>query len=262
MMRCMSNAAAIVWLGLANSVAAQPTATVPKPGSDSARSEPAAVAAQPAATASHSAVVVELFTSQGCSSCPPADEVLSQLVGHADVIPLALHVDYWDYIGWTDKFGSPEFTERQRAYANAAGSRTIYTPQLIVEGQDRIAGARPMALAEMIAEHRAEASPVTLTLARADGGVQIDATSSKTYAKKLMVEMVRYQPAQTVSILRGENAGRNITYSNIVTDWHVLGTWDGAAPISMQSAAEGTEPVVVIVQEAGPGKILAAAVLR
>ncbi|MDE3027055.1 MAG: DUF1223 domain-containing protein [Paracoccaceae bacterium] len=257
----MSNAAAILWLALANSVAAQPAATLPKTGNDTVRPD-ASVAVEKPASATQRAVVVELFTSEGCSSCPPADEVFSQLVDRTDVIPLALHVDYWDYIGWTDKFGSPEYTERQRAYANAAGSRTIYTPQLIIDGVDRIAGARPMALAEMISQHRVESSPITLTVARANGGVQIDASSTKTYAKKLMVEMVRYKPAQTVDILRGENAGRKITYNNIVTGWHMLGTWDGAAPISMQSAADGTEPVVVIVQESGPGKILAAAVLR
>ncbi|WP_127900484.1 DUF1223 domain-containing protein [Solirhodobacter olei] len=211
---------------------------------------------------SHSAVVVELYTSQGCSSCPPADEVLSRLVGRKNVIPLALHVDYWDYIGWTDKMASPAFTARQKAYARAIGARTIYTPQLIIDGADRVAGARPMDVAELIHEHAAETTPVRLKLARKGGRVVIDAKSTQTFPKGLLVQIVRYVPEKTVSIRRGENAGRTITYHNIVTTWDTVGHWDGAAPMSMIAPADGDEPVVVILQEPGPGQILAAASLR
>ncbi|KKK59691.1 hypothetical protein LCGC14_3031870, partial [marine sediment metagenome] len=90
----------------------------------------ALLAAQGAAAQTDQPVVIELFTSQGCSSCPPADELLTRLAARTDVIPLALHVDYWDYIGWRDHFGKPAFTKRQKSYAAVAGSRTIYTPQM------------------------------------------------------------------------------------------------------------------------------------
>src|SRR5918996_4983900 len=99
------------------------------------------LAAPPLARAQTNPVVVELFTSQGCSSCPPADALLAELAGKDGVIALALHVDYWDYLGWADSFASPAFTARQRAYAKKAHSRTIYTPQMIVQGEDRLVGS-------------------------------------------------------------------------------------------------------------------------
>ncbi len=210
----------------------------------------------------HPTVVVELYTSQGCSSCPPADEMLAELVGRKGIIPLALHVNYWDYIGWTDKFGSQAFTDRQKAYALAIGSRTIYTPQLIIDGDDRVAGARPLDVAELIQEHAADPSPVELTLTRSGKAVTIAAQSDRTFGQQLMVQLVRYLPEKTVTILRGENAGQTITYHNIVTSWKVIGSWDGAVPLSLQAEAEGSEPVAVILQEPGPGSVLAAASLE
>lgn len=219
-----------------------------------------AAAAAPIAT--HQPVVVELFTAQGCSSCPPADALLARLVDRHGVIPLALHVDYWDYIGWVDKFASPAFTERQKAYARAIGSQTIYTPQIIIAGDERIEGPRPMDVAELIQEHKNTLSPIELTLVRTGDEVQIDARSRKVFDKKLMLVMVRYRPEQTVSIRRGENAGRTITYYNIVTALQTVGTWDGAAPISVREAAPGKEPVVILIQKPGPGEIVAAAVAK
>ena len=99
------------------------------------------------ARAAEPVVVVELYTSQGCSSCPPADKLLAELASRKDVLPLALHVDYWDYIGWADVFADPAYTKRQRAYARVAGSRSIYTPQMIVGGKDHVIGFKPMAVA-------------------------------------------------------------------------------------------------------------------
>jgi len=114
-------------------------------------------------------VVVELYTSQGCSSCPPADEILSSLNGRDDVIAIALHVDYWDYIGWKDEFSSPAYAERQRAYASQAGRRSIYTPEMVVNGQTDIVGAKPMALADAINEHKAAVQQMTLDVTRNEG---------------------------------------------------------------------------------------------
>lgn len=100
----------------------------------------ASVVTAPAASADEKTVVVELFTSQGCSSCPPADALLAELDKSADVIALALHVDYWDYIGWKDSFADPENTERQRGYARAAKARSIFTPQMVIGGVDHVIG--------------------------------------------------------------------------------------------------------------------------
>ena len=115
-------------------------------------------------------VVVELYTSQGCSSCPPADEFLAMMASDPRILPLALHVDYWDYIGWEDKFAQGQFTERQKAYAHAIGSRTIYTPQLIIGGADRIEGFSPEETAERLRDHLGAATPVRLQPALRPGG--------------------------------------------------------------------------------------------
>lgn len=207
-------------------------------------------------------VVVELFTSQGCASCPPADDMLADLAAMENVIPLALHVDYWDYIGWEDTFGSPRFTARQQAYAMAAGERMVYTPQLIIGGRDRVIGADPMAVMSYVHAH-AELSPlVDLSLTRGPDGFVIAAASAAPLPVALTVQFVRFTPRAEVEIIRGENAGMTQTYVNIVTDWQVLGDWDGAAPLDVTLPASGDEPAVVILQEPGPGLIVAADVWR
>jgi len=203
-------------------------------------------------------VVVELYTSQGCSSCPPADALLTELTTRDDVLPLALHVDYWDYIGWKDVFANPAFTKRQKAYAQAAGKRMVYTPQMIVGGQDHVVGNKPMRLAKLIEDHHRMAARVQFSVTREGNGLQISAQAVAGVSGKMVVQMVRYIPSKSVDIGRGENAGRRISYSNIVTDWQVLGTWDGVSPLSMQARVDGAAPVVVLLQEAGHGAILAA----
>ena len=206
-------------------------------------------------------VVVELFTSQGCSSCPPADELMHELAKRDDVIPLALHVDYWDYIGWKDEFANPAHSDRQRSYAVVAGRRSIYTPQMIVNGQTSIVGARGMELAEAIQKHKAQTNPVSIELARADGTLSI-AAKNDGVSGGMVVHVLRYQPKRDVKILRGENAGRHIYYSNVVEDWRVLTEWSGRRDLSAEMPVEGDAPVVVLVQASGNGPILAAARLR
>ena len=220
----------------------------------------ALLAAQGAAAQTDQPVVIELFTSQGCSSCPPADELLTRLAARTDVIPLALHVDYWDYIGWRDHFGKPAFTKRQKSYAAVAGSRTIYTPQMVIDGVDHVVGVKPMEVADLIQKHKSENRPVDLQLARDGGQITITARVIGTVPARMDVQLVRFIPDETVVIERGENAGRTIRYSNIVHDWSVLGSWDGRAPLSMSAAVDG--PVAVIVQSPGPGSVMASAILR
>jgi hypothetical protein len=212
-------------------------------------------------------VVVELFTSQGCSSCPPADEYLGRLSRNPDVIALALHVDYWDYIGWTDQFASPQFTARQKAYARAVGSNTIYTPQMIVNGVDRIEGSNPEQVEYDIRRHLGLPGTVALDLSRDVAMLTIKATAKALPKGPLTVQVIRYRPSETVAIAYGENAGKVVDYHNVVTEWRVLGEWAGDAPLELTTPAVGDDPIVVILQAAaqgrrGPGAIVAAARLK
>ena len=145
-------------------------------------------------------VVVELFTSQGCSSCPPADKFLHKLAAHEDVIALALHVDYWDYIGWTDSFADPAYTKRQRAYAKTAGERVVYTPQMIINGADGVVGNRPMDVVDVIDRHRRLPQTVALSLTRDGGDVVIEAEAVAAVDGPLTVQVLRYRPESTVEI--------------------------------------------------------------
>ncbi len=206
-------------------------------------------------------VVLELFTSQGCSSCPPADEMLHELASRTDVIPLALHVDYWDYIGWADLFADPEHTTRQQAYVRFAGGSTIYTPQMIIGGVDHVIGAKSMQVADAITRRNVP-NGVQVELQRTDDQLVISGVSTQSLPEGTIVQLVRFNPNETVEVQRGENAGRTWTYSNIVQSWDVVGEWSGSEDLTLDVAVEGPEPMVVIVQEPGPGAILASAVLR
>jgi hypothetical protein len=211
-----------------------------------------------AAVQAEPVVVVELYTSQGCSSCPPADEFVAMLASDPRILPLALHVDYWDYIGWADKFANPKFTDRQRAYAKAIGSRTIYTPQLIVGGQDRIEGFAPEETAKRLRAHMKAGASVQLTVSREGGMLVIRAAADQPVEGPVRVQVVRYKEAETVRIERGENAGKVITYRNIVTSWERVGDWSGEGPLELTASYGGDEPGAVILQADGPSAILAA----
>ncbi len=206
--------------------------------------------------------VVELYTSQGCSSCPPADFLLQKLAAQPDVIALALHVDYWDYIGWVDKFASPQYSARQRAYAHAANSNTVYTPQMVVGGVDLVEGNDPEAVVMAIRHNEKTASPVALHLTRQGEQVTIAAEVNRPLESPLQVQLVRYHPLARVNILHGENAGRELDYTNTVTTWTVIGQWDGKGDLHLTAPAKGEDPVVVILQAEGPGPILAAAQVK
>lgn len=238
-------------------------------------------------------VVLELFTAQGCSACPPADAMLAQLAMREDVIALSLHVDYWDYIGWADTFALPEHTDRQKRYARRNGHSTIYTPQVIVNGEDVIEGYRVMQVLGAIELHRGQPRQIALELNRAaSGALEIRARRSgddeagaalaaraahgegeEAFAARtrqalpgaddrLALHLVRYTPSATIDIEAGENAGRRAEYHNIVTSWRTIATWDMSAPLEMSVQVEGNEPLVVLVQERGQGEIVAAARLR
>ncbi|MDO9527223.1 MAG: DUF1223 domain-containing protein [Gemmobacter sp.] len=220
------------------------------------------VALSGAVAAQGNPVVVELYTSQGCVSCPPADAWLATLADSDTVIALGLHVDYWDYLGWADSFANPAFTARQKRYAKAAGARMIYTPQIIIDGIDRIEGLRPDQISARLKSHAAQTDQVTLTIELKAGVVRILATANPPLAKGAVVQLVRYLPEAMVQIERGENAGRLASHRNIVTAWDRIAEWPGTEALSLDAPAAGDQPVVVIIQEPGPGAILAAARLR
>ncbi|WP_224824502.1 thioredoxin family protein [Cognatishimia sp. MH4019] len=212
------------------------------------------------AVANDQPVVVELYTSQGCSSCPPADKLLHELAEMDDVIALSLHVDYWDYLGWKDKFASPAFTKRQHNYARALGETSVYTPQMIIGGTDHVVGSRPMKVSKLIQKHGQKPKQVDVVLQRNGSQVVINAASAQT--QDMVVYLIRYSPRETVDVRRGENRGHTLTYANVVTDWQQVEEWDGAEPLRVFAQATGTAPVVVIVQRKGYRDVLGAAQLR
>lgn len=206
-------------------------------------------------------VVVELYTSQGCSSCPPADAFLSELTKNKNVIALALHVDYWDYLGWKDEFASVDYSNRQRAYASAANKRTIYTPQVVVQGTNHAIGNRINDVAELISHHTKHKSPVTLDIKRDGVTLTISAAAKSGNVGPTVIQLVRYTPERTISIRAGENAGRKILYSNIVTSWQPLKQWNGKGDITVRAKAAGSDKIVILVQALGMGPIIAAELL-
>ena len=204
-------------------------------------------------------VVVELFTSQGCSSCPPADALLHRLTTREDVLPLALHVDYWDYIGWKDLFADPAHTVRQKGYAHEAGRNMIYTPQMVIMGQEDVVGADAMELSEVIARHQNVAQPVKIQAKRTDEELQVVVRPlTDLPSETLNVQLVRYSPVKSVSISRGELAGRQFDYVNVVEEWSQLGTWNGQDDLTLTVPLSGPQSAAVLVQRGPYGAILAA----
>jgi|GEM_PF-90007 len=216
--------------------------------------DPVDAAAQIPTQPVSSGVLLELYTSQGCAACPPADVLLSALSERKDVFPLALHVDYWDYLGWKDPFAMPEFTARQKNYARARGSRTIYTPQMIVAGVDELTGPSAEQVETMISSAKAQLGQVQLRLGKSEAGFRVELSAQPALSQGAVVQIVRYIPEAQVEILRGENAGKVMDYANIVTAWHAVAEWDGVKPMAMNVALDGPEPAILIVQEAISGR--------
>lgn len=211
------------------------------------------------AEAQNQPVVLELYTSQGCAACPPADKLMEQLADSDEVIALALHVDYWDYIGWADSFGQAAFSARQKSYARARGRASVYTPQMIVAGIDEVKGSAAQQIRAKINAHLAEPFSRAVTLTLVEEGAQtlrLTATAQSALAYAADLHLIRYRDSAEVEILGGENAGQTITYRNIVTDWDLLARWDGTEPLSALIPKGQADAVVVIVQEQGYGPIL------
>lgn len=209
-------------------------------------------------------VVVELFTSQGCSSCPPADALIDELADQPGLLALSFHVDYWDYIGWKDPFASPAHTERQRAYANSLGLRYVYTPQIVVDGRKDVVGSHRREVAKAIKEAAKEPRSLEVGLI-IEGGGKVTLSNGQAPPKGATVYLVMFDDDHETDVARGENSGRSIHNANVVREYRKLGRWTGEAmefPLDIAAArAEGRGGCAVIVQEGTTGPVLGAAIL-
>jgi hypothetical protein len=212
-------------------------------------------------TAAADPVVVELFTSQGCNSCPPADSLLGELAAQEDVIALSLHVDYWDYLGWKDPFAQRVHTERQVKYRDKAGARSIYTPQMVIQGADHLVGSRRAQVLRSIDKHQKRATRNSVDVSVDGGSLVVTVTPRKGRPGQGQVWLVGYDKAKTVHIKRGENRGRKITYHNVVANWVSVGEWNGRAE-TFKVPKPDNDGVAVIVQSGEVGPVLGAARLE
>ena len=215
--------------------------------------------------------VVELFTSQGCSSCPPADKVLGALVDEGDVLALSLPVDYWDYLGWPDTLGKAEHSERQRNYARGRKDRNVYTPQAVINGMVHVVGSRRPAIDSTISSMKSELGqetslPVDINLVKGSTTLSIEVGSGDPVAEETTLWLIFYDSEHEVAIERGENRGETITYHNVVRSMRAIGMWKGdkmevSLPLSEMSK-NGQDNCAVILQSSSnghPGRILGAA---
>jgi hypothetical protein len=197
--------------------------------------------------------VIELFTSQGCSSCPPADKLIAEYARDPSVIALSLAVDYWDYLGWKDTLALSGHTSRQRAYAKARGDREVYTPQAVIDGAVHALGSDKAAIEKAIRQTREHSSPLLpVTIERAGDKLTVTVAASKDEKGQGEVWLCPITRSVPVTISRGENSGHTLTYSNVVRRWIKLGEWTGKAqtfnvPLKdVQSS--GIDSAAVIVQ--------------
>jgi hypothetical protein len=217
-----------------------------------------------AADAASPKAVVELFTSQGCSSCKAADDYFGELAARSDVVALSFHVDYWDYLGWRDTLGLPESTLRQKQYAEVHGSRRIYTPQMTINGSTDLVGSDRAGVDAAIA---AGSLSVPVSMRRGPGTVEIEVGEKTVPGRRpTTIRLVLFASEAEVAIARGENAGSTISYYNVVRAIRPIGMWDGQpVKVTLPEAelmGHGVDGCAVIVQEDlpnGPGAIIGAA---
>ncbi len=212
-------------------------------------------------------VLVELFTSQGCSSCPPADQILGELQKRNDVVALSFSIDYWDYIGWRDTLASHDNTLRQQAYEKVLPSHRVYTPQMVIDGVQDVVGNQRRDVIEVVdrrvRETRGKRVPIVIKQSGRDVQVRIGGGPATEPAT---VWLAHTLSSRTVNITKGENGGRTITYHNVVRDFMAVSKWSGQ-PLALALPAQGkqgeiTDGVAVWVQADGQGPVLGAAQAR
>ena len=218
------------------------------------------------------AQVIELFTSEGCSSCPPADKYLSTFEESErlwkEIIPVAYHVDYWDYLGWKDTLGSPAHSKRQRAYAARRGDRSVYTPQIVVNGNEHVVGSNKAAVEA--AFKRADAFTADVSLKVNDMAIEATVEGDLPDGTHMAtVYFLRVKDRETVAIGRGENAGATVSYVNVVRSLQPIGMWSGGTatfrmPKSelMRSKDNRCAVLIQLENSEGPGRIIGAAIMN
>ncbi len=207
-------------------------------------------------------VVVELFTSQGCSSCPPADALLGELAQRDDVVALAFHIDYWDHIGWKDPFGDPLNTARQRAYAARYRQRTVYTPQMVIDGSGHVVGSRRGDVEAAIGARLAMSPAQRVTIPveygrRSDGAVTVIVPKAATTGPADLL-LAAIDARHVTEVRRGENSGRVLTDFNVVRSIARIGTWDGSAlsvTVHADTWHRGADALVILLQAADHGPV-------
>ena len=214
------------------------------------------------AVAQESPVVVELFTSQGCYSCPPADEFLEELAARDDVVPLAFHVDYWNRLGWVDTFSDATYTDRQYRYAQVFRNRSVWTPQFVVQGRSFSRGNFREMVNEYVDRYRQSEPQVVLQPSENGETIKINAVPIERALPEMSLIVAHYTPEETVKIERGENAGKTLTYHNVVTEWRVVGKWRGRGPATLEVPLSAGRPLAVMIQTQPQGRILASQILR
>jgi hypothetical protein len=213
--------------------------------------------------------VVELFTSQGCSSCPAADKVLAELRNDQTVVPLTLSIDYWDYLGWKDTLAIPGHTNRQKAYSQMRGDREVYTPQVVVNGVVQALGSDRAEIEKAVALSHDKKETLTVPVAVAIADDRVAVTLPNGSGEPISGEVWLCPLSRTVQVVigRGENRGRTITYTNVVRRWVKLGIWSGKSetltvPVDAIKSA-GVDGIAVLLQEGNtqhPGPMLGATV--
>jgi len=214
--------------------------------------------------------VIELYTSQGCSSCPAADALLGRLAKRDDIIALSFSVDYWDYLGWKDTLANDKFSERQRAYGQARGDGAIYTPQAVVNGATHANGSDERQIDRLIERpgKAAPALPISIRLAGEKGKLMIEtgAAPPGVAAKEATLWLAVVSRSVEIPITRGENQGRTITYHNVVRELIPIGMWNGK-PMTVQLERHsfmrpGADRCAVLLQQGKAGPIIGAAMLK
>ncbi len=214
--------------------------------------------------------VVELFTSQGCSSCPPADKVIGELAKDPSVIALSMPIDYWDYLGWKDTLADARFSARQKAYSQMRGDREVYTPQVVVNGSAHVVGSDLAGIEGAIGDTKKAdgvmSVPVSMTLVGKQIHVSVAAASRGPAAMHGEVWICSVSKAVPIAIGRGENSGREVTYHNVVRNVLKVGDWNGSSgswTVPLENISrEGVDAAVVYVQDGNrekPGPMLGAA---
>jgi hypothetical protein len=228
----------------------------------------AVVVSTASVAAGETRAVIELFTSQGCSSCPAADRLLGELAKDSSLVALSLPIDYWDYLGWKDTLAKPRHTARQRAYAHERGDRAVYTPQVVVNGLAHVQGSDRAAIEGAIAKTRGLPGTAAVPLQLAVRGERVEAAVAAGSNAPAGGELWLCALAKRVAVAigRGENRGREVTYHNVVRRWLKLGDWSGnaasyAAPLSEITGDDVNAVAVVLQTGTGdhPGRMLGAA---